>query len=187
MWPQYCWVLSTLVLLCSCQGKKPALEVAKGSKSMAMTVTSTAFKEGEMIPARYTCDGKNISPPLEWTGVPANARSLAIICDDPDAPRGTWTHWIVYNLPADTTSMPEAVPTTETLANGAKQGKNSGDTIGYSGPCPPSGTHRYFFNIYALDNKPVLPDGATKEQLLHAMDGHFLGGGLLMGVYARPK
>jgi len=175
-----------LVLLSSCQSKKPVDDAEKGKPTMAISVTSTAFKEGEMIPAIYTCDGKNISPPLAWSGVPQNAKSLAVICDDPDAPRGTWTHWVLYNLPATVHSLPEGVPTTETLENGAKQGKNSGNETGYSGPCPPSGTHRYYFNIYALDVKVKLPNGATKDQLLQ-MDGHFLGQGVLMGVYARTK
>ena len=152
---------------------------------MAIEVTSTAFSEGEMIPARFTCDGQDISPPLAWSGVPDTAQSLALICDDPDAPVGTWDHWVLFNLPADAAGLPEAVPAEPTLASGAVNGKNSWGRLGYGGPCPPGGTHRYFFYLYALDTRLSLESGATKAQLRQAMEGHILAEGQLMGRYQR--
>lgn len=150
-----------------------------------MQLTSPAFADGGLIPRRYTCDGDDASPPLAWSGVPATTVSLALIADDPDAPRGTWVHWVLYNLPATTTSLPEALPTDERLPNGALQGRNDFRRTGYGGPCPPSGTHRYFFKLYALDTVLSLEPGATKQQLLQAMEGHVLAEAQLMGRYAR--
>ncbi len=112
---------------------------------MAIELTSTAFSEGQMIPARYSCDGQDVSPPLAWSGVPEKAQSMALICDDPDAPVGTWDHWVLFNIPTDTSSLPEGVPTDPTLESGAVNGTNSWGRPGYGGPCPPGGTHRYFF------------------------------------------
>ncbi len=152
---------------------------------MATKVTSTAFTEGTMIPAKYTCDGANISPPLAWSGSPATAKSFALICDDPDAPAGTWAHWVVFNLPASVTSLDENVPADKTLPNGARQGTNDFRKLGYGGPAPPSGTHRYYFKLYALDTILDLAAGATKPQLLRAMEGHILAQGQLMGTYKR--
>jgi len=152
---------------------------------MAIVLTSTAFSEGEMIPNRFTCDGEDVSPPLAWSGVPDNAQSLALVCDDPDAPVGTWDHWVLYNIPADASGLPEAVPAEPTLASGAANGKNSWGRLGYGGPCPPGGTHRYFFYLYALDTRLVLESGATKARLLQAMEGHILDKGQLMGRYQR--
>jgi len=152
---------------------------------MAIVVTSTAFKDGEMMPKRYTLDGENFSPPLAWTGVPAGTKSLALICDDPDAPRGTWVHWVIFNLPAGLTELPEQVPRSRTLNNGACQGTNDFGKIGYDGPAPPSGTHRYYFKIYALDKLLDLKPGATKADVLKAMQGHVLAEGQLMGKYRR--
>ena len=117
-----------------------------------MQLMSSSFKDGNHIPSIYTCDGKDISPPLSWTGLPAEAKSLALVCDDPDAPAGTWVHWVAWNLPAETTELKEALPTKKEFPNGMRQGKNDFDRIGYGGPCPPSGVHRYFFKLYALDN-----------------------------------
>src|SRR6266516_726015 len=139
---------------------------------VGLKVTSTAFTEGQPIPKQYTCDGINISPPLEWSGVPKNAKTIAIICDDPDAPAGTWVHWVVYNLPADKIGLIENTPATETLPGGGMQGTNDFKKFGYGGPCPPSGTHRYFFKLYALDFATSLDVGATKDQLLKAIAGH---------------
>jgi Raf kinase inhibitor-like YbhB/YbcL family protein len=152
---------------------------------MAIEVTSTAFSEGEMIPLRYSCDGEDVSPPLAWSGVPAAAQSLALICDDPDAPVGTWIHWVLYNIPADASSLPEAVPADPALQSGAINGKNSWGRLGYGGPCPPGGTHRYFFTLYALDSQLSLESGATEAQLQQAMEGHILAEGQLMGRYQR--
>jgi Raf kinase inhibitor-like YbhB/YbcL family protein len=148
-------------------------------------LVSTAFAEGQPMPKQSTCDGMDLSPPLEWSGVPQNAKTIAIICDDPDAPSGTWVHWVLYNLPADRIGIIENVPPAEKLPGGGLQGKNDFGKVGYGGPCPPSGTHRYFFKIYALDSELPLKAGASKAELLKTMEGHILGQGQLMGTYSR--
>ncbi len=152
---------------------------------MEIKITSSAFEEGGMIPAKYTCDGADVSVPLQWDAVPEGTKSIAIINDDPDAPMGTWVHWVIFGLPAETRELAENVPADATLANGAKQGTTDFGRTGYGGPCPPSGTHRYFFRIYALDVEIDLPSGAKKKQLLEAMEGHILGQGRLIGKYKR--
>lgn len=152
-----------------------------------MKVTSDAFKDGEAIPRGYTCDGANISPPFEWSGVPKSAKTIAITTDDPDAPAGTWVHWVLYNLPADGLGVIENTPQTETLKGGGMQGKNDFMKIGYGGPCPPSGTHRYFFKFYALDSELPLKPGATKAELEKAMEGHIVGQAQLVGTYRRER
>ena len=152
---------------------------------MAISLTSNAFIEGAMIPQRYSCDGEDISPPMDWSNVPPDTRSLALICDDPDAPVGTWDHWVMYNIPAQVTSIQEGVADKPILDNGAVHGKNSWGRIGYGGPCPPSGTHRYFFKIFALDTLLDLKSGSTTSQLIDAMEGHILAKGQLMGRYQR--
>ena len=152
---------------------------------MTIKLTSSAFKEGAMIPARYTCDGKDISPPLNWSEAPAGAQSFALICDDPDAPIGTWVHWVVYNIPDNVTAFPENVPPHKSVMGNILQGMTDFRRIGYGGPCPPRGTHRYYFKIYALDTMLNLPAGATKRELLRAMEGHILVEGQLMGRYGR--
>jgi Raf kinase inhibitor-like YbhB/YbcL family protein len=157
----------------------------EGDKKMTITITSSAFKEGQMIPAKYTCDGDNISPPLNWQQVPKGVKSFALICDDPDAPIGIWIHWVLWNIPAEANGLPEAVPATTKLPDGSKQGITDFRRPGYGGPCPPSGTHRYFFKIYALDTMLDLPDTSTKQNLLEAMKGHILAEGSLMGKYKR--
>jgi Raf kinase inhibitor-like YbhB/YbcL family protein len=157
-------------------------------RNMTITIKSSAFQPGAAIPARFTGDGANVSPPLTWSGVPSDAKSLALICDDPDAPAGTWVHWVLYELPATASDLPEKVPASEALSNNAKQGKNDFQKIGYGGPAPPPGKpHRYYFKLYALDIDPGLKAGATKQELLHAMKGHVLGEGQLMGTYQRKK
>ena len=128
-------------------------------------LSSTAFKDGEPIPRQYTCDGVNVSPPLEWSGVPKSAKTVAIIAEDPDAPAGTWVHWVLYNLPAENIGMVENLPATDNLKAGAFRGKNDFEKIAYGGPCPPSGTHRYFFKIYALDIDLPLKAGATRVEV----------------------
>ena len=150
-----------------------------------MKLTSTAFGEGGMIPAQYTCNGPDISPPLNWEDVPEQTKSLALIADDPDAPVGTWVHWVLYNLPADTHELQEDLPKTKVLPNGAMQGTNDFRKIGYGGPCPPGGTHRYFFKLYALDELVDLNPGARKKDLLDAMKGHILAECQLMGKFSR--
>lgn len=154
---------------------------------MSLKITSPAFKEGEPIPAKYTCDGANVSPPLAWAGAPSNAKTMALICDDPDAPGKTWVHWVAYDMPASTTSLPENVPKDERLAGGGKQGTNDFKKIGYGGPCPPSGTHRYYFKVYVLDTETSLNPGATKDQLLAAIKNHTIAEGQLMGRYKRQQ
>lgn len=155
---------------------------------MPIHVTSTAFRNGERIPAKYTADGQDVSPPLAWSGLPDGTRELALIMDDPDAPRPEpWVHWVIYKIPATADGLPEAVPPDKTLARpgGALQGQNSWNRIGYGGPAPPSGIHRYFFKLYALDAPLNLKPGLSKAQLLEAMQGHILGQGELMGRYSR--
>ena len=139
-----------------------------------------------MIPDRYTCKGQDISPALLWAGMPEGSRSLALICDDPDAPMGIWVHWVIYNIPVEGSGLPEDVPSSiSTLDNGTTQGTNSWGRIGYGGPCPPSGTHRYYFRLYAIDNALDLEPGATKAQVLSAMEGHVLDECELMGRYSK--
>ena len=152
---------------------------------MAIKVTSTAFAEGGMIPKEYTCDGADISPPLSWSGVPGEAKSLALICDDPDAPGRIWVHWVLFNIPLDPSELPAHVPADETLADGARNGVSDFGRFGYGGPCPPGGTHRYFFKLYALDTMLDLSGRVTKNDLLSAMEGHILAEGQLMGKYRR--
>ena len=152
---------------------------------MALEITSSVFSEGEMIPTRYTCDWPDVSPDLAWSGVPETALSLALICDDPDAPMGTWVHWVLFNIPADASGLPTEISPDATLENGALHGTNDFGRLGYGGPCPPGGTHRYFFKLYALDTELDLASGITKAQLLEAMEGHILAEGQLMGTYQR--
>jgi Raf kinase inhibitor-like YbhB/YbcL family protein len=157
----------------------------------ALVLTSSVFEQGASIPKRYTCEGEDQSPPLAWSGVPASARSLAVIVDDPDAPdpaapKMTWVHWVLYNLPPETTHLGAGIASS-TLPAGTLQGKNDWKRTGYGGPCPPIGRHRYFYKLYALDAK--LPDlkQPTKDQLLKAMQGHVLAQAELMGTYQKSK
>lgn len=152
---------------------------------MGIELKSSAFKDGGMIPSQFTCDGDNISPRLSWDHIPDRAQSIALIMDDPDAPRGTWVHWVIYNIHPDSLSLHEDIPATEVLSGGAYQGINSWGNIGYGGPCPPNGIHRYFFKIYALDEEVLTSPGATKQQLEAAMKGHILDESQLMGMYER--
>jgi hypothetical protein len=162
----------------SVQGKEPA--------HSSFRIESAAFKEGSLIPTRFSCQAENVSPPLSWTDPPAGVRSFALIVEDPDAPAGTWTHWVVYNLPAQARAMDENTPKQDDLPNGGHQGKNSFDSVGYGGPCPPAGNaHRYFFRLYALDTVLNLKAGADKSEVLVAMKGHVLGEAQLMGRFKR--
>jgi Raf kinase inhibitor-like YbhB/YbcL family protein len=161
------------------------LKQAAGGKKMALQITSSAFLDGAMIPGRYTCDGPDVSPDLSWSGVPDRSKSLALICDDPDAPVGTWVHWVLFNIPAGEKELPAEIAPEATLPNGAKHGTNDFRRLGYGGPCPPGGTHRYFFKLYALDSVLSLESGATKDQVEEAMKGHILAEGQLMGKYKR--
>ena len=150
-----------------------------------MRLESPAFENGGVIPSRYTCDGADISVPLRFLDVPAEAKSLALIVDDPDAPMGIFVHWVIYDIPAALEGLPEGVPPAPMLEGGIKQGVNSFGKIGYGGPCPPNGTHRYFFKLYALDTVLNLEPGMGKQELLAAMRGHVIDGAELMGLYAR--
>ena len=153
---------------------------------MAFEMKSPAFAQGKMIQKKYTCDGTDVSPPLTWNEPPSGTKGFALIADDPDAPMGTWVHWVVYDLPVGARQLAEGVPKQETLPDGTKQGSNDFRRIGYGGPCPPAGpVHRYFFKLYAVDKKIGLPPGATKPQVLDAIQGHTLGQAELMGTYQR--
>ncbi len=153
---------------------------------MTIQITSSAFREGETIPRRYTGDGEDLSPPLRWADPPSGTRSFALICDDPDAPRGVWVHWVLFNLAGETRELAEGFPATETLPGGVRQGRNDFGNLGYGGPAPPRGKpHRYLFKLHALDGPLDLPASATKNQLLAAMKGHVLAEGQLMGKYQR--
>lgn len=152
---------------------------------MSFEVKTTAFSEGGTIPKKYTCDGSDLSPALTWVGAPAGAQSLALIADDPDAPIGTWTHWIVWDIPPEA-ALSEGVAKVESLSDGTRQGRNDFKRIGYGGPCPPPGKpHRYFFRLYALDTKLDVKPAASRKELEHAMKGHVLGQTGLMGKYGR--
>lgn len=151
-----------------------------------MEIKSSAFQNGAEIPRKYTCDGSDVPPELGWEGAPAGAKSFALVADDPDAPGGAWTHWVIYDLPPEARALAEGLPALETLPGGARQGVNDFRKVGYGGPCPPAGrTHRYFFRLYALDAPTGLKPRATRQQLLDAVKGHVLGEGELMGRYKR--
>ena len=152
---------------------------------MPFTLTSSAFRNGQPIPSRYTCDGQDLSPPLAWTDPPPGTKGLALISDDHDAPGNTWVHWVVYSLPSTLRQLPDGLPPDEQLPDGTQQGLTDFGRTGYGGPCPPSGTHRYFFTLYALDTRLSVPPRVTKLQLDEAMQGHTLAQAQLMGTYRR--
>ncbi len=153
---------------------------------MSFQLTTSAFPSQGTIPQKFTCDGSDVSPPLSWSGAPPGTQSFALIVDDPDAPVGTWVHWVLYDLPANTKELAEGVPKQEQLSNGARQGRNDFRKIGYGGPCPPPGKpHRYFFKLYALDKKLELKAGASKAEAESAMKGDILAQAELMGRYGR--
>jgi Raf kinase inhibitor-like YbhB/YbcL family protein len=152
-----------------------------------MKLLSLAFSEGGMIPARYTCDDVNISPSLAWEGAPDNTKSFALIVDDPDAPAGIWVHWVLFNIPPHIHNLAENVLHDKVLPNGALQGMNDFRKIGFGGPCPPGGTHRYYFKLYALNMELKLAPGISKRDLVNAMSGHILAEAQLMGKYKRQR
>lgn len=176
-------ILVTTLFATSLVAQQPG--TSKVSTHMStFTLASTAFSSGAGIPDRYTCQGADDSPALVWTGHAVHAASFAIIMDDPDAPAGSWVHWVMWNIPATTHLLQANLPRTGTLADGALQGKNDFGKVGYNGPCPPPGkTHRYFFRLYALDSKLALKPGATRKELDDAMKGHILGKAEHMGTY----
>ncbi|MBD2665616.1 phospholipid-binding protein, PBP family [Richelia sinica FACHB-800] len=178
-------------IACSSVGNKnteiastPSSKLTTKGKSMKL---ESVFGANSQIPAKYTCDGADISPTLSWDEPPKETQSLALIVDDPDAPRHTFVHWVLYDIPPTVRQLPEHITATKTLPNGGVQGKNDFGKLGYGGPCPPSGTHRYFFKLYALDKNLGLPPGATKEQILQAMKGHVLATAELIGRYQRQR
>jgi Raf kinase inhibitor-like YbhB/YbcL family protein len=175
-----------VAILAGCGPTSPAGGENEGGNGMQMQMSSTAFKEGEAIPVVYTCDGKNISPPLSWTEVPQGSQSLTLIVDDPDAPAGTWVHWVVFNLPPAMSSLSEGASSSGRQEQFGIAGTNSFQKSGYGGPCPPKGKpHRYFFKLYALDTMLGLKSGASKADVEKAMQGHILAQGQLMGTYGR--
>ncbi len=152
---------------------------------MTFKLTSPAFENGAAIPSDFSCKGRDISPALTWTDPPAGTKSFTIIMDDPDAPIGTWVHWVIFNIPASTHDLKEGTPTDAKLSDGSIQGITSARSTGYHGPCPPSGTHRYFFKLYALDVMLELSSKADKKDVLAAMEGHVLANTELMGTFSR--
>jgi Raf kinase inhibitor-like YbhB/YbcL family protein len=154
---------------------------------MALAISSPAFRDGEQIPVEFTCDGSNTSPALHWSGAPSGTRTFALVCDDPDAPARTFVHWVIYNLPAAKSSLAPSVPPKGELDEGVLQGLNSARRVGYVGPCPPHGRHRYFFKLYALDKSLALSGSPTKEELQTAMKGHIIEETQLVGTYERTR
>jgi Raf kinase inhibitor-like YbhB/YbcL family protein len=177
----------SLLLLAGCsnhiQQPDPA-NTTKDAATTAMTISSAAFADGQAVPDKYTCHGQDISPPLQWSGAPAQTKSIALTVEDPDAPSGTFTHWVIFDMPATTSGLSENVSKTATLPDGSEQGKNSFGNTGYNGPCPPGGkTHHYIFKVYALDAPVTLDSGSSREELLNAINRHVLAQGQLTGTY----
>ena len=163
-----------------------ALSAPSTGSPMKFSLTSPSFIDGGTIPAQYTCQGADISPPLQWTNQPAGTRSFALVVDDPDAPNGTWVHWVAYDIPDAVHEFPEDIPKQDKLPKGGVQGVNDFKRVGYGGPCPPPGApHRYYFRLYALDSALNLKPRMSKAQLLEAVQGHSLGEATLMGRFSR--
>jgi Raf kinase inhibitor-like YbhB/YbcL family protein len=181
--------LAVLILACGVLplAMTSTSQAAESPNKVFISLTSSAFAEGAPIPEEYTCQGKDISPPLKWSGVPSEAKSLALIMDDPDAPMGTWVHWVLYDLASSMTELPQGMSAREHIGAGSgKEGLNDFKRLGYGGPCPPPGKpHRYFFKLYALDTTLDLKPGAKKKDLERAMEKHILGQGQLIGTYKR--
>ena len=173
--------------IAACDSNAPAANLQPPQGSAPIQITSTAFAAGASIPVQQTCDGKNLSPDLTWEGIPSDAQSLAIIAEDPDAPSKPFTHWVLYDLPPKTRQLPAGLPPQPFLTTGGGHGKNDFGRYGYGGPCPPRGTHRYVFKLYALDKLLDLPAGASKKEVLAAIAGHVRATGELMGKYSRTK
>jgi len=180
-------------VLCGCKQEEKTIPEKKEEQTVRperkdtinMEIKSSAFENEGMIPSEYTCDGKNISPQFKWENIPDHTKSLALICDDPDAPAGDWVHWVIFNIPPDVTELEENIPPGKELKNGTVQGLNDFRKNGYGGPCPPSGTHRYYFKLFALDIMLAPDANAKKSDLLDAMQGHILAQAQIMGKYKR--
>jgi Raf kinase inhibitor-like YbhB/YbcL family protein len=172
--------------LCACGGDRTReATMAGGTSENSIRVETTAFGDGDDIPVKYTADGENVSPPLSWSKGPAGTKTYALVVDDPDAPAGTWVHWIAWNLPS--TELDEGAGAPGALTAGGRHGRNSWGDLGWGGPQPPSGTHRYFFRVYALDSQLDLGDNTDRRALDNAMRGHQLARGELMGRYTAKK
>lgn len=187
-----CLLLVAAVLISSCRGEAPSNSNAVAppasptpQQKAELNITSRAFAAGGMIPKEFTCDGANTSPQLAWDSGPEKTKGFALITDDPDAPGKTWVHWVAFNIPANVKELPANVPAQEAISVGGKQGTNDFKKVGYGGPCPPTGAHRYYFHLYALDTELNLDSSTTKDQLLKTMEGHVLAEGELMGKYQR--
>ncbi|MDD5291900.1 MAG: YbhB/YbcL family Raf kinase inhibitor-like protein [Candidatus Omnitrophica bacterium] len=153
---------------------------------MALELKSPAFHDGESFPKKYTCQGEDASPPLIWLNVSQQAKSFALICDDPDAPAGVWVHWVIYDIPVESSDLPEGIKNVKILPDNLKQGINDSGDIGYGGPCPPPGkVHRYVFKLYCLDEMLNLSPGLTKQELLSKISGHIIEEAKLTGLYER--
>lgn len=162
------------------------LSDGKESEFMTLTLKSSAFMHGAVIPVEHTGDGIDVSPPLEWSDVPKETVAFVLICDDPDAPAGTWVHWVLYDIPANITKLEKNIPKDKIVLSSAKQGMNDFGRIGYNGPAPPQGKpHRYFFKLYAISKLTGLSLGATKQQVLNAIKGNILAECSFMGIYQR--
>jgi Raf kinase inhibitor-like YbhB/YbcL family protein len=180
-----CTALAVTLVAVACGGGREATSSARET-AVPIQITSPAFNPGEPIPTKYTCDGEDVSPPLRWIGMPQTTQSIAIIVEDPDAPSGTFVHWVIYDIPGSATELPEGLPKTESLPSGVKQGVNDFKKLGYGGPCPPQGSaHRYDFHIYALDLQVQFRAGMGKQELLNLIEGHVTAQGILMGTYRR--
>ena len=176
----------SLALLLSLTVAQVSLTARTRVTMMKLDVTSSAFNDGQAIPKQYTADGKNISPPIKWNAPPEGTKSVAVICDDPDAPVGNWNHWTLWNLPATARGLPEGMSKEPRFSDGSQQGLNDFRKTGYNGPCPPQGKpHRYYFKLFALDVKLELKSGAGKRELDAAMQGHILAQAEWMGRYRR--
>ncbi|MDR3726009.1 MAG: YbhB/YbcL family Raf kinase inhibitor-like protein [Terracidiphilus sp.] len=194
-----CLVLTaSLLLTCGCRqtgfsgqtistvAEKTDPTALQGGSAMSFRLQSTAFANGDAIPRKYTCEGADLSPALSWDGIPAGTHSLALIADDPDAPMGTWTHWVIWNIPAQAAGLAEGVAKAEVLENGARQGRNDFKRVGYGGPCPPPGkAHRYFFKLYALDSMLSVKVGASRNEVEADLKRHVLAKTEWMGTYRR--
>ena len=179
-------IIGTNAMKISGEENLQGTDEAASKTSNGMLVTSTAFADGENIPTLYTCDGEDISPPIKWENVPDGTQSLALISDDPDAPAGTWVHWIVYNIPPENTGLEAGIPAEVNITGGGKQGQNDFRQTGYGGPCPPAGNpHHYLFKLYALDIMLDPEPEIEKEALEAAMQGHILSEAQLTGKYGR--
>ena len=184
MSPHMNWIVAVAIMAFPMVGGCSNQAGPDKAGSATMALSSPAFADGQPVPDKYTCHGDDISPPLQWSGAPAQTKSIAVTCEDPDAPMGTFTHWVIFDIPATATGLPENVAKSGALPDGSKQGKNSFGNIGYNGPCPPSGrAHHYIFKVYALDSTVSLDSGASKADLLDAIRGHILAQGKWTGTY----